>query len=62
MDASDTIIPMSIPETERIAPELRTIGKAKFSLLIIAVRLTLLRFSSRYLLAITMALSISAPV
>ena len=37
MDASDTVIPMSIPETERIAPELRTIpflvkyGTAEFS-------------------------------
>lgn len=46
MAVSEVICPMSVPATARIVPEVMTVGKAKFSVSIMASRWDMVFLSS----------------
>ena len=46
MTGSDVMLPIKKPQTERMEPEVRIVGKAKFSVSTMASRWCILPFSS----------------
>lgn len=55
MEALEVIRPMRMPAVARMVPEVMMVGKAKFMVSMMASRLGLWSFSSRYRLPMTMA-------